>query len=55
MNYLAMPTCATGLTKVRVTFSDSQEAWALLGVALRFAAAAREPILTYGKTKHSLA
>ena len=50
-----MPTCATGLTKVRVTFSDSQEARALLSVALCFAAAAREPILTYGKTKHNLA
>lgn len=33
--------------QVRVTLSDSQVAWALLGVALSFTAAARKAVLTY--------
>jgi hypothetical protein len=34
-------------TEVRITLSDSQIAWALLGVALCFATAPRKAVLTF--------
>lgn len=40
-----LPTCTTEVTEVRVTLSDSQEAWTVLGVTGTSAAATpRKPV-----------
>ena len=39
---------STCKTEVRVTLSNSQVAWTLLGVALSFAPASRKAVLTFG-------